>query len=263
MPIAMGRALHLPFMMWVVIAGLAACGGCSDGGEKPPVRVPTPVDPSMAGSIRGLVRFNGTPPPRKVLQTGGDAACAQDPPPLEERAIVVSDKSGRQVVQNAFVWIKGGLKDFVPPVPDAPVVVDQSKCIFVPHVVGVQRYQTLRFTNSDQTEHNVKFIEPGRNPSHDKTMTGAGQKLDFWFPEEAAPPMKIVCNKHSWMRCFVAVCDHPYFAVTGPDGAFDLKGVPPGSYTVGCWTEGFGTKDLPAKVDAKGVVEIEFPFAPQ
>lgn len=247
------------------IAGVAlgisamALSGCSDGG-KPPKRIPTPVDPATAGSIRGVALFEGTPPARKEIASGGDAVCSQGPAQLDEYAIVFSDKSGRQVVQNAFVWIKSGLGDFIPAVPETPVLVDQKACVFRPHVVGVQRYQVLRFTNSDQTEHNVKFAEPGKNPAHDVTMTGAGQHLEFWFPHEAAPPMKVICSKHSWMRCWVGVCDHPWFAVTGPEGSFDLKGVPAGNYTIGCWTEAFGIREKQVTLAPKGSASIEFTF---
>ena len=138
-------------------------------------------------------------------------------------------------------------------------MVDQKLCIFRPHVVGVQRYQVLLFTNSDQTEHNVNFAESGKNPAHDRSMTGAGQKLDFWFPEESVM-MKVICSKHSWMACWIGVVDHPFFSVTGEDGTFELKGVPPGTYTVGCWSESHGIQELPAKLDAKGAVELEYSF---
>jgi len=247
----------------LVISGvsgwLLVTQGCGDS-AKPPKRTPTPVDPATAGSIKGTVQFKGTPPVPRPIASSGDAACAREPAPFEEYAVVIADQSGRLVVQNAFVWIKSGLGAFVPSVPETPVVVDQRVCVFRPHVVGVQRYQVLRFTNSDQTEHNVKFAEPGKNPAHDKTMTGAGQSLDFWFPEEAAPPMKVICSKHSWMRCWVGVCDHPYFAVTGAEGTFDLKMIPPGTYTVGCWTEAYGTKEQQVKLEAKAAVPIEFTF---
>jgi plastocyanin len=236
------------------------CGGCSQD-SGPPKRTPTPIDPATVGTIRSIALFKGTPPPRKQLVTGGDPACSQEPPPFSEQ-VIVSERSGRQVLQNAFVWIKGGLGSFVPAVPESPVVVDQRLCIFRPHVVGVQRYQTLRFTNSDQTEHNVKFADAGRNPAHDQSMTGAGQKLDFWFPEEAVM-MKVICNKHSWMTCWIGVVDHPWFAVTGAEGTVELKGIPPGTYTVGCWTEIYGVKEQPAKLDPKGAVDLEFSFSPK
>jgi hypothetical protein len=225
------------------------------------VRQPTPVDPASTGTIGGIVLFKGTPPKLPPLLIGGDPVCARTPPPADE-SVMISARDGRQVVQNAFVWIKSGLRDFVPAVPPDPVVVDQRSCLFRPRVVGVQRYQWLQFTNSDPTEHNVKFAEPGPNPPHDKTMTTAGQSEKFWFPHEHVM-MKVICSKHSWMRCWVGVADHPFFAVTGPDGTFELRGVPAGTYTVGCWTEAFGRAEQPVTVAARGAAAIEFSFSPR
>jgi plastocyanin len=243
----------------VLVVSVKTCTGCSGGQEKPPQRTPTKIDAAKTGSIKGVVLYKGTPlPERKELSTGGDPACAQHPEPKEEH-VIVNERSGRQVMQNVFVWIKSGLGEFVPAVPETPVVVDQQRCIFKPHVLGVQRYQTLRFTNADPTEHNVKFAEPGRNPAHDKTMTGAGQHLDFWFPHEHQM-MKVICNKHSWMKCWVGVVDHPWFFVTGEDGAFELKGVPAGSYTVAAWSEAYKVKEQPVKVEAGAEAPIEFAY---
>lgn len=234
--------------------GLSHCAGCSGKEDKPPERTPTKIDPATTGTIKGVVRFKGTAPERRRIPTGGDAACNQSPEPLEETLIV-----NGQVMQGIFVWIKSGLGDFVPSVPSTPVIVDQKQCIFRPHVVGVQRYQVMRFTNSDPTEHNVKFAEPGPNPAHDKTMTGAGQTLDFWFPNEHQM-MKVICNKHSWMNCFVGVVDHPWFAVTGEDGTFELKGVPAGSYTVAAWSQMYKVREQPAKLEATKEIDLKFEY---
>jgi plastocyanin len=258
-----GRWLFILATLLVATALLlwgTTCTGCSDD-EKPPQRTPTKIDPATTGSIKGVVLFRGTPPVRKAISTGGDPACNQTPDPLEEH-VIVAERSGRQVMQNVFVWIKSGLGDFVPSVPQTPVLLDQKACIFRPHVVGVQRYQVLRFTNSDPTEHNVKFAEPGKNPPHDKTMTGAGQSLDFWFPHEQQM-MKVICNKHSWMKCWVGVVDHPWFAVTGEDGTFKFEGVPPGSYTVAAWSEAYKVTETPVKLDAKATLEVDFEFTPK
>jgi len=47
---------------------------------------------------------------------------------------------------------------------------------------------------------------------------------------------------HPWMRFYVAVLSHPYFQVTGQDGQFALRNVPPGNYTLTAWHEQFGAK---------------------
>src|SRR5262245_45051728 len=109
-----------------VLGGLliyATTSGCS-GDEKPPKRTPTVVDPATTGSVKGVVLFKGTPPVEPPIDGGGDAVCRQEPPAPNERVKVsISKADGRQILQNAFVYVKSGLKDFVPVVPDAPVVV--------------------------------------------------------------------------------------------------------------------------------------------
>ena len=51
------------------------------------------------------------------------------------------------------------------------------------------------------------------------------------------------CDVHAWMNAWVGVVNHPYFAVTGTDGAFSLPNLPPGTYTVEAWHEAGGTAD--------------------
>ena len=72
--------------------------------------------------------------------------------------------------------------------------------------------------------------------------------------------IRVKCNVHSWMRSWVAVMEHPYFAVSGDDGTFSMSNVPPGEYAVEAWHETLGTQTMPARVDASGKVELEFSF---
>src|SRR5436190_1549665 len=101
------RTIIVSLAVALVIGGvsgyLLVTQGCGDS-AKPPKRTPTPVDSATAGSIKGLVLFKGTPPPPKKIESSGDAACAREPAPVDEYAVVIADKSGRPVVQNAFVW---------------------------------------------------------------------------------------------------------------------------------------------------------------
>jgi hypothetical protein len=59
------------------------------------------------------------------------------------------------------------------------------------------------------------------------------------------------CDVHGWMNAYAGVLDHPYFAVTKPDGSFSIPNLPPGSYTLAAWHERLGTQTLPVTVAAK------------
>jgi hypothetical protein len=68
------------------------------------------------------------------------------------------------------------------------------------------------------------------------------------------------CDVHKWMNSFVGVVAHPFFAVTGADGAFQLKGLPPGTYTIELWHERLGTQSQPVTVDGKTPAAMKASF---
>jgi len=78
--------------------------------------------------------------------------------------------------------------------------------------------------------------------------------------EENDPPIAVKCNVHPWMRSYIAVSNNPYFAVTGDDGSFTIKGLPPGSYTLTAWHEKYGKKDMPVTVAAKDSKTVDFSY---
>ena len=81
------------------------------------------------------------------------------------------------------------------------------------------------------------------------------------FPrEELLIPVK--CNVHPWMKSYIGVLKHPFFAVTGPDGTFTIKGLPPGSYTIAAWQEKFGTVEQQVTVGAKETKSVDFTISP-
>jgi hypothetical protein len=253
------RAALLTGFLSIAVLGLiftTVC--CSKGDEAPPPRTPTPLDLSDAGTIRGTVFFSGTPPQRRLIAAGGDKACASAE--VADESAVVLPAGDKHVVKHAFVWIESGLGDKVFAVPSEPVVVDQKNCVFVPHVAGVQRHQYLVFRNSDPTQHNMNFVEPGQNPGHNFSLAREGLEAKLWFPHEAIP-MKVICNAHSWMTMWIGCVDHPYYSVTGDDGAFNLAArqkVPPGRYKVACWTERFGRKSADVEVTPRGDATCDF-----
>jgi len=75
---------------------------------------------------------------------------------------------------------------------------------------------------------------------------------------EVMVPFK--CDVHGWMNAYVGVLDHPYFAVSDANGSFDIKNLPPGTYTIEAWHEKLGTMQQKVTVDDKETKDVPFTF---
>jgi plastocyanin len=237
---------------WGVVTAMVIAGACQREAERRP---PTPLDLSTVGAISGEVRFTGTPPPASVV----DMSSAKDCPAPNPRAVPADDVLVRDgKVQNAIVAITDGLGDRVFAVPQTHVVVDQRGCIFSPRVVAAQAGQPVKFLNSDPLPHNVHGTPPKSSGwNFSLGLKGAERTVDVDTPQPVIP---IRCDIHPWMQAYLGVYDHPYFAVTGADGQFTLKNVPPGTYTLEAWHERFGTRSATVTIGAKETKTVTFDF---
>ncbi len=216
------------------------------------------------GTITGVVSYNGTPPAAKKIDTTADPACGKANPNLMTDDTVVTDGK----LANAFVYIKegnveGGKKvgDYAWSTPTTAVQLDQKGCHYSPHVMGVQTNQKISITNSDQTQHNV-HPTPKLNQEWNQTQANGAPPIEKSFTRaEVLIPVK--CNQHPWMKAYIGVMRTPFFAVSTQNGAFEIKGVPPGTYTVVAWREGGvnGTeKTMQVTVPASGSAKADFAF---
>jgi len=128
------------------------------------------------------------------------------------------------------VWLDGVSGSFRPPA--RPVTIDQKGMTFIPHVVAIQKNGSVLFKNSDAVRHNV-FTTDGEK--YNLGTWGQGETKTYTFKQTGVYHQ--LCNIHPEMLGFVVVLDNPFFAVTGADGKFEIKDVPPGSYTVKNWGE--------------------------
>jgi hypothetical protein len=238
-------------------ATVAACGGkqetSSTSAEPPPGA--TKVDAATAGEVSGTVSLDGAAPMNEPIKMNADPVCVtkNTTPQFQETYQVADGK-----LANVFVYIKDGLGNYVYDTPTEPATIDQMNCRYHPHVFGMRVNQPLQIINSDPTLHNI-HAQPKSNKEFNNGQPIQGMKMThMWETKEVMVPFK--CDVHGWMNAYVGVLDHPYFAVTGKDGKFDLKTVPPGTYTIEAWHEKLGAMTQSVTLGPKETKEITFTF---
>jgi plastocyanin len=206
--------------------------------------------PAWAGTIKGHVRYTGPATEQKTLPVTTDQyVCGKE---KDAEDLVLSADKG---IRNAVVWLKS-----VPPgakrdTSAAPASLDQKQCVFTPRVIVVPAGGTAEFLNNDRLLHNI-HSQSKSNPNFNRTQPkGRAIPINFIKPEI----IRIDCDLHPWMRAWVVVAEHPFYAVTGASGEFALGNLPAGQYTLNVWQETLGTttKDVTVgEADTAVVIEM-------
>ena len=219
------------------------------------------------GTITGKVTLTGTPSAAvapKPIDMSAEASCASgNSKPMTETVVANDGK-----LANVFGYIKDGtttdgqkISNLSFAVPSTEVNLDQKGCHYTPHVIGLQTGQTLKVTNSDTATHNV-HPQPNAsigNEEWNQTQAAGSAPITKTFKrQEVVIPVK--CNQHNWMKSYIGVVKHPFFAVTNADGTFEIKNVPPGKYTVEAWQESYKSKSQEITVPSKGTATAEFTY---
>jgi plastocyanin len=203
--------------------------------------------PAVAGTIKGTIRLAGGAVEVKKLKVTVD------------QGVCGTIKDAEDLVVSADMGIRNVVVSLLTPPPKAqwsaapPVQTDQKQCVFVPRVIVVPAGGTVEFLNSDRLLHNLHSASTD-NPTFNRTQPkGRTIPIAFRKPET----IRIDCDLHPWMRAWVVVAEHPFYAVTNDRGEFALESVPPGTYTLQVWHESLGVvkKDV-AMPDGDGVTTV-------
>jgi plastocyanin len=208
-----------------------------------------------SASVVGHVKFQGQLPQPAKISMSADPSCAKlHPGPAVSQDFVTGNDN---TLGNVVVFISDGLGNRTFDVPAEAVTFEQKGCIYQPHVVALRANQKIKVVNSDNLTHNVHPI-PANNREWNKAEPAGSTSEESFAREEIAIPVK--CNVHPWMKSYIAVFKHPYFAVTGKDGSFQLPNLPPGNYTVEAWHEKLGTMTQKITVAAGESKSVDFTF---
>lgn len=233
---------------------VTGCGGAQEPAPPSTAVTVNPVDPTTAGSIAGSIVLQGTPPASETIDMTSDPYCQG-----QGRAVTADYLVGNDgTLQNVFIYVKDGLGNLKFPTPASPAVLDQKGCVYAPRVLGLQVGQTLEIRNSDSTLHNM-HATPENNQEFNKALSLQGLNHTHTFSTaEVMVPFK--CDVHRWMRAYVGVLEHPFYAVSGAGGAFTLNGLPPGTYTIEAWHEKLGTQTQSVTIGPSEAKDVSFTF---
>ncbi len=192
---------------------------------------------AQAAVLSGKVAFEGEAPAPKPLNFGAEKQCAMmhgDKMPVAEDLVV----NPNQTVKWALVYVKAGAP--ASPAPAEPIEINQKGCMFVPHVTVARSGQKVIFKNSDPVLHNI------RTESKINKLFNIAQPIQdmttAWTFAQPEIGIKMRCDVHFWMASYIHVLDHPFYALTGDDGSYQIKDLPAGTYTVEVWHEKLGTQ---------------------
>lgn len=229
------------------------------GGTAAPAGAPaaaaSPAANPDAATLTGTVKLDGTAPKMAAIQMGADPYCQSQHKTPEPEPDVVASPTGE--LANVFVYVENAPGNFPP--PSTPVTLDQKGCMYSPHVSGIMVGQPLQIRNDDDTLHNVHAL-PNVNSQFNEGQPVKGMVSTRKFDKPEITPFKIKCDVHGWMRSYMAVMPHPFYAVSATNGTFTIPNLPPGKYTIVAWHEKFGQQKQEITVAAKESKAVSFSF---
>lgn len=231
----------------------SASGSASDAGS---------ATASATGTITGKILFKGAAPAMPLLDRSRDSNCPQ----TEARASWLT-VSASGAVAGAFVRIPAGAikapAGTAPAAKPRAAVIDQHDCLYRPSILGILAGQRVVVRNSDPTSHNVHGLDLDEQTLFNEMHVQGGPDKTLTIDAAPGQAVEVKCDVHPWMETWVVVSDHPYFTITGPDGAFTIANVPAGTYDLEVWHPHLGLHKATVTVEAGKTTTATLPaFAP-
>ena len=215
---------------------------------------------AIGAEISGVIKLDGPQPKRPPLQLTPESRKLYEgqPYPRDEVELV----SAKGEIKNVFVYIRKGLSpDKTYPVPKKAALLDQQRSMFRPRIQGLFVGQDFAMRNSDPIIHNVRSLSQENRPFNIAQPAGTPDRVKRFSDKEG--PIELRCDYHPWMRAYLFVMEHPFFAVTNARGQFRIENLPTGEYTLATWHESLGENKKVIKVDSEALRDIEFTYKPK
>ncbi len=215
---------------------------------------------AIAADVSGVIKLDGPQPKRPPLPLTPESRKLYEGRPYPRDEVELVSTKGE--IKNVFVYIRKGLpagKTYT--APKKAALLDQQRSMFRPRVQGLFVGQDFAMRNSDPIIHNVRSLSQENRPFNIAQPAGTPDRLKRFSDKEG--PIELRCDFHRWMRAYIFVMEHPFFAITDAKGRFQIKNLPPGEYTLATWHESFGKNKQIIKVGVDGLNSVTFAYKPK
>ncbi len=172
-----------------------------------------------AGTLTGVVSFEGTLPEPRIIQPNKDPEICSAGAGEVQDVVVHDGRLAGAIIELSVRGSEAG--KFV--TPEGGFVLRQKNCRFSPRLLLAWDGAELTVYNDDPVQHNVN------TGSWNLLQSPGGQPIRRQIRYSGTPFMRVTCNIHGWMESWVYVARSPLVAMSGKDGSFTIEEIPPGT----------------------------------